>query len=323
MKSAVLTLVAFVLGIVAGNWIVRYSAVHRLAGRIFQRGELVALVGQRGIFETDVQARAQQKQYCCGMTGKPLDPAEKIALLDEVIATEALRVIARKLGDSDVAGEVANLEHQFGDERQFRAALHRSGVSQSKLSRLVAQTIGGERWIEKQIAPRLAVSDAEVQQYFQQHEDQFTQPLRIRVRHIFLTAPEASAPEVTEAKDRQMLDIAARLGQGEDFSELAATMSEDEASKKNGGDLGFFAADRVPVEFFDAVAEMQPNGPPRFLRSHLGFHSLQVTDVHPARQLILTEAAPEIRALLAAEKRRGAVAALKSELAHSTHFVVQ
>ena len=221
MKSAVLTLVAFVLGIVAGNWIVRYSAVHRLAGRIFQRGELVALVGQRGIFETDVQARAQQKQYCCGMTGKPLDPAEKIALLDEVIATEALRVIARKLGDSDVAGEVANLEHQFGDERQFRAALHRSGVSQSKLSRSVAQTIGGEEWIEKQIAPRLAVSDAEVQQYFQQHEDQFTQPLRIRARHIFLAAPEGSAPEVTEAKDRQMLDIAARLGQGEDFSELA------------------------------------------------------------------------------------------------------
>jgi hypothetical protein len=323
MKSAVLALVAFVLGIVAGSWIVRYSAVHRLAGRIFQRGELVALVGQRGIFETDVQARAQQKQYCYGMSGKPLDAAEKIALLDEVIATEALRVIGKKLGDSDVAGEVADLKHQFGDERQFRAALHRSGVSQSKLSRSVAQTIGGERWIEKRIAPRLAVSDAEVQQYFQQHEDQFTQPLRIRARHIFLTAPEGSAPEVTEAKDRQMLDIAARLGQGEDFSELAATMSEDEASKKNGGDLGFFAANRVPVEFFDAVAEVQPNGPPRFLRSHLGFHSLQVTDVHSARQLVLTEVAPEIRALLAAEKRRAAVAALKSELAHSTHFVVQ
>ena len=68
MKSAVLALVALVLGIVAGSWIVRYPAVHRVAGRIFQRGELLALVGQRGIFEADVQARAQQKQYCSGMT---------------------------------------------------------------------------------------------------------------------------------------------------------------------------------------------------------------------------------------------------------------
>ena len=323
MKSAVLALVALALGILAGSWIVRYPAVHRVTGRIFQRGELLALAGQRGIFEADVQARAQQKQYCSGMTDKPLDSTEKIAVRDEVIAAETLRVVAGKLDDSDVAGEVADLEHQFGDERQFHAALGRSDVSQSELGRLVAETIGGERWIEKQIAPRLAVSDAEVQQYFQQHEAQFTQPLRIRARHIFLAAPEGSAPELAEAKDRQMLDIAARLGQGEDFGELAATVSEDEASKKNGGDLGFFAADRVPVEFFDAAAELQPNGPPRFLRSHLGFHALQSTDAHPARLLALTEATPEIRALLTAEKRRNAVAALKSELARSTYFVVQ
>jgi parvulin-like peptidyl-prolyl isomerase len=323
MKNAVLALVALVIGIVAGSWIVRDPAVHRLVGRIFQRGEMLALVGQRGIFETDVQEGARQKQYCSGMTDEPLDPAEKIALLDEVIATQALHMVAGKLDDSDVADEVAGLEHQFADERQFRAALRRSGVSQSQLGRLAAETIGGERWIEKQIGARLAVSDAEVQQYFQEHEAQFTQPQRIRVRHIFLAAPEGSTAEITEAKDRQMLDIAARLGQGEDFAELAATVSEDEASKKKGGDLGFFAADRVPPEFFDAAAELPPNGPPRFLHSHLGFHALQVTDVHPAHLVTVTEATPEIRALLAAEKRRSAVAALRSELAHSPHFVVQ
>jgi parvulin-like peptidyl-prolyl isomerase len=323
MKNAGLALVALVVGMVAGSWIVRYPATHRLAGRIFQRGKLLALVGQRGIFEADVKARVQQKQYCSGMTDEPLDPTSKIALLDEVIATEALRMVSGKLDDSAVAGEVADLEHQFANKREFRAALSRSGVSQSQLGRLLAETIGGERSIEKQIAPRLAVSDAEVLQYFQQHETQFTQPRRIRVRHIFLAAPEGSAPEVTEAKDRQMLDIAARLGQGEDFAELAATVSEDEASKKNGGDLGFFAADRVPAEFFDAAAELQPNSPPRFLHSHLGFHALQSTEVHSASRLVLTEATAEIRVLLNAEKRRSAVAALKSELARSIHFVVQ
>jgi hypothetical protein len=308
---------------VAGSWIVRYPAVHRVAGRTFQRGELLALVGQRGIFEADVQARAQQKHYCSGMTDEALDPTEKIAARDEVIATETLRLVAGKLDDSNAAGEVAGLKHQFGDERQFHAALRRSSVSQSQLGQSVAETIRGERWIEKQIAPRLAVSDAEVQQYFQQHEAQFTQPRRIRARHIFLAAPEGSATEATEAKDRQMLDIAARLGQGEDFAELAATVSEDEASKKNGGDLGFFAADRVPVEFFEAAAELQPNGPPRFMRSHLGFHALEVTDIHPARRLTFTEAAPEIGTLLTAEKRSSAVAALKSDLARSTYFVMQ
>ena len=101
----ILALVALALGIVAGSWIVRYPAVHRVTGRIFQRGELLALAGQRGIFEADVQARAQQKQFCSGMTDKPLDSTEKIAVRDEVIAAETLRVVAGKLDDSDVAGE--------------------------------------------------------------------------------------------------------------------------------------------------------------------------------------------------------------------------
>jgi len=323
MKNVILASVALAVGIVAGSLIVRYPAVHRVAGRIFQRGELLALVEQRGIFEADVRAQMQQKQYCSGMTDEHLDPTEQIALLDEVIPAEAVRTLAGKLDRPDATREIADLEHQFADEQQFRAAMRRSGISQSQLGRLMKETIGGERWIEKQIAPEMAVSDAEVQQYFQEHEAEFTQPLRISARHIFLAAPEGSAPDVTEAKDHQMLDIAARLGQGEDFAELAATVSEDEATKKSAGELGFFAADRVPAEFFEAAAELQPYGPPRFLHSHLGFHALQSTDVHPTRLLTLTEAAPEIRAHLAAEKQRSAVDALKSGLARSTHSVVQ
>jgi AraC-like DNA-binding protein len=323
MKSAILALVALVLGIAVGICIVRYPAIHRLTGRIFNRGELIALVGQRGVFEADVRVLAQHRQYCSGITGYPVDPATDIALRQDVIGNEALRIAARNMNNSDAAREVTAIKNQFSDDRQFRAALHRSGVGQWQLRRLVAERIGGERWIENQIASRLSVSAKEVQQYFQQHAAQFTQPLRIRARHIFLAAPEGSAPEITEAKDREMLDIAARLGQGEDFSELAATVSEDEASKNNGGDLGFFAADRVPIEFFNAAAELQPNGSPRFLHSHLGFHALEVTDVHSARLLTLTEAIPEIKTVLRAEKRRYSVAALQSELAHSSHFVVQ
>src|SRR5207244_2964934 len=183
-----------------------------------------------------------------------------------------------KLNESDVAGEVADLKHQFGDDRQFRAALRRSCVSQ--LRRLMAETIDGERWIETRIASQIAVSDTEVQKYFEAHQAEFVQPLRIRARHIFLGAPEGSAPDLVEAKRRAMQDIVTRLANGEDFGQLAAAVSEDEATKKNGGDLGFFAANRVPVEFFEAAKSPPPNAPPRFLQTHLGFHALQVTEVH-------------------------------------------
>jgi parvulin-like peptidyl-prolyl isomerase len=120
-----------------------------------------------------------------------------------------------------------------------------------------------------------------------------------------------------------MQDIVTRLGHGEDFAQLAAVVSEDEATKTRGGDLGFFSADRVAPEFFAATESLAINAPPRFLQSHLGFHALQVTDVHSARPLTLAEATPEIIALIAAEKRRSAVAVLESERAQRARFVVE
>src|SRR5947207_4544251 len=319
MKNALLALITIGAGALIGDGLVRFPVVHQAAGHIFQRGKLIALVRQSGVFEADVRARLREKQFCAGR--EDFDEAESVALRDELIASEALLTNAVKTNGSDRV--LAGLRNQFADDRQFRAALHRSGGSQRSLRRTLADTIHGEEWIENQIASQIAVSDAEVQKYFEQHQAEFMQPTRIRARHIFLAAPEGSAPEVTQAKQQAILDIAVRLGRGEDFTELAALVSEDEASKRRGGDLGFFAANRMPAEFFEASEQLAPNAPPRFLQSHLGFHALQVTDVHPSRPSRLAEATPEIIVLIAAEKRRSAVAAFESDLMQRTRFVLK
>jgi len=319
MKIALLALIAIGAGVLAGDWLVRFPVVHNGAGHIFHRGELIALVRQSGVFEADLRARLRQQQFCAGREDS--DEAERVALRDELIASEALPRNSGTTNESERA--LVALRNQFADERQFRATLQRSRVSQRTLGRALAKAIRGEDWIENQIASQVAVSDTEVQKYFEQHPAEFMQPTRIRARHIFLAAPEGSAPELMQAKQHAILDIAVRLGRGEDFGELAAAVSEDEASKTHGGDLGFFAANRMPTEFFEAAEQLSPTAPPRFLQSHLGFHALQVTDVHRARPLTIAEATPEIIALIAAEKRRSAVAALESELAQRTRVVVK
>lgn len=317
MKNALLALITIGAGALAGDSLVRLPVVHEVAGHIFQRGKLIALVRQRGVFEADLGARIREKQFCAGREDS--DEAERVALREDLIASEALPTNAVTTNESERA--LVALRNQFADDRQFRVALQRSEVSKQTLRRVLAEVIRGETWIENQIASQVAVSDAEIQNYFEQNQAEFVQPMRIRARHIFLAAPEGSTLELMQTKQRTILDLAVRLGRGEDFGQLAASVSEDEASKTRGGDLGFFAANRMPAEFFEAAEQLLPNAPPRFLQSHLGFHALQVTDVHPARPLTLAEATPEIIALIAAEKRHSAVAALESELAQRTRFV--
>src|SRR5712672_2241904 len=188
MKNALLALIAIGAGALASDWLARVPVVHEVAGQVFQRGKLIALVGQRGVFEADLGARLREKQFCARREDS--DEAERVALREELIAGEALPTNAVTTNESERA--LVALRNQFADDRQFRVALQHSGVSQRTLRRALAEAIRGEAWIENQIAAQIAaqvaVSDAEIQNYFEQHQAEFMQPIRIRARHIFLAA---------------------------------------------------------------------------------------------------------------------------------------
>src|SRR5438477_6577989 len=158
-------LFAIAAGAATGAALVGLPAMHQVAGRIFQRGELIALVRQSGVFEADLRARLRQKQFCAGREDS--NEAERVALRDELIASEALPTNSGTTNEPERA--LVALRNQFADERQFRATLQRSRVSQRTLGRALAKAIRGEDWIENQIASQVAVSDTEVQKYFVQH----------------------------------------------------------------------------------------------------------------------------------------------------------
>jgi peptidyl-prolyl cis-trans isomerase D len=290
-RTILLGIVALVAGALTGEFLSKAAAVHRLVGQLFGRGELVALVGHRGVFDRTL------------------------------IADEVLRLAAAELRIDNGTLERAMfaMRGEFGDERSFAAALRVNGIWRWQLRRMVADELRGAEWIDESIAKETRVSLDEARRYFVQHEADFAQPMRVRPRHIFLAAPQGS--ESVEAKRAGMQDVIARLQGREDFTALAAEVSEDDASKSRGGDLGFVAADRVPAEFWSAIENLPVNGPVTFLRTHLGFHAVQVLEVRPPRAMTFEEARPEVEQLLAREKRLTAVKRMREELARKALLV--
>jgi len=142
--------------------------------------------------------------------------------------------------------DLAALQSQFPDSAKFHSALRASGISEGALKRMLLSSLHGEQWLENQIRVRSSVSREEARQYSTTHRAKFVEPLRLRARPIFLAAPESSAPELIESKRRAGQGLVARLRRGEDFVQLTAEISEDEATKNRGGDLGFLAADWIP-----------------------------------------------------------------------------
>ena len=112
-----------------------------------------------------------------------------------------------------------------------------------------------------------------------------------------------------------MDEIAQRITKGENLGALATELSEDGATKRQDGDLGFFSDARVPAEFFAQIESLQVGQVTPAFQTHLGFHVVELTDVKPSRELSFDEARAEIASTIANEKRFGAIKAVRQQLA--------
>jgi peptidyl-prolyl cis-trans isomerase D len=87
----------------------------------------------------------------------------------------------------------------------------------------------------------LSVPDKEALTYFQNHPKEFTQAEQIRARHILLRVPPNSSTETREEILKKAGEILSKIKAGEDFAQMAQSVSQDEATAGKGGDLGYFS----------------------------------------------------------------------------------
>jgi parvulin-like peptidyl-prolyl isomerase len=248
-----------------------------------------------------------------------LDGKDQAQLKRSILSRLTVNTIARHLAAGEktptreIDRELNILQWQFHDGNAWKKALRESDLSEGSLRAMIGQELRARRWIARQIAPQLKVVTRECKQIFQDHPEPYFQPVRLRVSHLFLAAPSETSPEIVDLKQKAIASLSERISHGENFSDLVGSTSEDEATKTRGGDLGFFAAYRMPPDFFAAAAKMpsradQSTGP-NF--TGLSYYS---TDLKLARQMTFDEAHADIRAALELEKRRIALQKLEVDL---------
>jgi peptidyl-prolyl cis-trans isomerase C len=325
VRLALLSLVAAIAGIGFGQLVCRSGICRDAIGRLCGKGHLLALAQGCGIYETDLERALAEFQYVGGkdeLDGK--DQAElKSSILSRLTANAIARHLARgeKTPASEVDREVNILQWQFRDGNAWKKALLESNLSKRSLCVMIRQEMRARSWIARQIAPQLEVTTQECEQFFQNHQELYFQPVRLRANHLFLAAPSETSPEMADLKQETIASLSKQISHGENFSDLVGSTSEDEATKTRGGDLGFFAAYRIPPDFFAAAAKMSLGRISQPVRTPLGFHIIQITDLKPARQMTFTEAHSDIWATLELEKRRIALQKLEANLSTQAPIV--
>ncbi len=302
MKRALLCGISVIAGILCANLFCASVQCRNALSELLGRGKLIALVRGAGIYERDLKSGSEKSR---------------------LIAQAVIDFLARneKVDRTAIDADYARLKFQLRDEKTWKNALRANHLCAAGLRKMVARNLRDERWLEQQIEKEIAVSSEEGRAHFEAKRGDFVQPVRFRASHFFLAAPPETPDAIVDLKRRTMEELSKRVKGGEKFSDLAASFSEDEATKKFGGDLKYFSELRMPTDFMEAVKKIRLGATSDVVRTKLGFHLIQVTDLKAARPMTFEEANSEIVLQLENVKRRVALEKLVAKLSRQAEFV--
>ncbi len=261
--------------------------------------------------------RDRQALALAWMRGEPQKAeAYKQRAINSLIAQEILRTRVRyndkNLPRTEVAAlnELVRLGARIGRKQRGQAdglehRLTLAGSSSPQFLKQIEERLRECALLERAIAPTLEVSEAELQSYYESVKAQMTIPASREVTHIFLTKNNWG-DEKGKARAEEILK---QLTEGAKFADLAQKYSEDLASKKRGGQLGFVYQDaritlkELPLFGESALAANEYH----IVQSRWGWHLLKAGPIKQARLPNLEESRATLLSALQSAKREFAV----------------
>lgn len=203
-------------------------------------------------------------------------------------------------------------QRNYGNQRLFIQHFTRQLLQQKLIQLLVAQTNVSDSEIDlltryEREEVRIAyvaldatalpadfeISDAEVEAFSENSSDEikaaydarvgeFSEPERVKARHILILVDEEASSEIAEAARARAKTARERIVAGEDFEVVAAETSQDAGTAQDGGDLGTFARGTNQVAVDDTAFALEAGEISEVIRSGHGFHILRVDEKLPA-----------------------------------------
>jgi len=283
---------------------------------------IAAVVQDQEITEARLQAAIDN--YLLGQgtnVGSIRDPRRfkelREKILDVLIGQELLWQAANRdktfADDAEVEQAFRQYRAQFEDDLSFNNKLHEGGYNKSSFQQNLKQQLSVRKWIREFILKDVSVSDAEVSAFYSKNKQEFTEPEKIRARHILIKLESGASDETRASALEQLSTIKQKIDTGADFATLASEKSQG-PSAANGGDLGYFTHGQMVAAFEQAAFALAPGEVSDIVETRFGFHLIKLEDRKSAVHQEEKDLTGKIRGYLMQEKAQRAVEAAVSRL---------
>lgn len=245
--------------------------------------KVVAVVDNQYILLSELEFQTQMIAYQRKLN--PNDPNLKKAVLNSLIEEKLMLVQAEldsiRVTEDEVNRQldyqIENFIQQFGSKEKLEQAYNRP---LEKIKRELRDEIRNNILIQKvqdQKFARFEISRYEVEKFFEQYKDSIgLVPEEVQLSQIFIQAKLSDYDkENLRTKLRAILDS---IKNGGDFADFAKRYSEDAATAKLGGDLGFVRRGLFFKEFEEVVFTMKEGEISDIIETPIGFHIAQLIE---------------------------------------------
>lgn len=249
-----------------------------------------------------VGARGDQFELLTRLRKEAMD-----LMIEQVLVKQAAHKEGIEPNTADVDKSVEQLRSVFDSELSFSARLENEGFTESTYREHVGEMIASKIYLDRIRADAADVSDTDLERFYHDNEQRLTRPERVRVRHILLTWKPLGTQDDRGAIRRQMDPILERARGGEDFAALAKELSDDFATKNDGGDTGLFYRGQMAPAFEEAAFALEPGEISDPVETGYGVHILKLEERQESKLLPLDEVREQLRDYVREERMEAAV----------------
>ncbi|HEX3694391.1 MAG TPA: peptidylprolyl isomerase [Polyangia bacterium] len=271
-------------------------------GRVVEK--IAAVVGDDVILASEVEEKAAP--LLSEATQIP-DPAKRSArasalrhevlerLIDDELILQQATELKLTITSEQIDSSIDEIKRQNNiDDTQLRDALKGQGMTMTTYRADIKRQLLRFRVINISVGSRVSISDDDVKSYYERHMKTGSNT-QVRASHIFVAIPDGADAATVAEKQAQAQRMLERAQKGEDFAKLARELSDDPATRNEGGDLGYFGKDMLPKPIEEIVFAMnvgEIRGP---VRADRGFHVIKLVDKRTKEAKPLEEVKDDIR----------------------------
>jgi peptidyl-prolyl cis-trans isomerase SurA len=227
------------------------------------------------------------------------------ALLDRLIEDLILRQEARRLGIVVREEELTATIQEALAKRNLsidtlQEALIKDGTNYEKYREATRSDMIKSRILQREIRPRVSVTNEEIGAFYQEHRDEYEGKLRVRLLMIALPVPTGSDEAAQAAQRTKAESILKRIRAGEYFEALANENSMGQG--RSGGDIGYVEKGSMNPIIEEVAFNLKPGEVSGVIETPQGFYIIRALDKRGGGNLSLKATRAEIEEQLFIEK---------------------